>query len=156
MASAFTPSVVSTATMPTSMTDAEATRLGLKSYSHGTTYTGSPNSPTISGPAGLSVTSSSFIPYQTSSGVWRLKVSFHANVTSGTSFIVYVAGTTMSTVYGSTWPALSAMCVGTAPYTGAAQAAYLSNRIEVFAATTSATIALNGEFELASKPTWAY
>ena len=159
MGSATTPTTVSTATMPTSMTDAEATRLGLKTYSHGTTYTGSPNSPTItlsSGGGTLgAVQEGDFIPYQMQDGHWRLKfnVAVTLSSTARTSVGLSVAGVVFFAT-GSAQHAFSAWVPATTTDRSATQ-----NTGNLDVTLTSATIdraSFSGDLRLASKPTWAY
>ena len=156
MGSATTPTTVSTATMPTSMTDAEATRLGLKVYSHGVTYTGSPNSPTITLTGGggtlSSITYSHFLPYQIQDGTYRLRMSFRAFVSS-------TARTTASfAIAGVAFPALDQPLAGNTA--GAAPTTYVvaasSTVVVGHSSSTTDTYMISGDVALASKPTWAY
>ena len=150
MGSATTPTTVSTATMPTSMTDAEATRLGLKVYSHGTTYTGSPNSPTVTGNAGFSHIGSSFIPYQVQSGSWRLRLNISYSQNSSSNADVLVAGilplrdSALSAAHNAAETFLMARTIAG------------SNQLVVRAGVATTTFCVSGDVELASKPTWAF
>lgn len=129
--------------------DVAATRMGLKSYSHGTTYNGG-NAPTISGLSGLAVQQSSFIPYQMQDGSWRLKFNIEMTFTSGTTVDFSVNGLVFS--------ANNAVVV----YAGGANqgprastnAGLGSFTVRYTTASTAAFI--SGDVSLASKPTWAY
>ena len=158
MGSATTPTTVSTATMPTSMTDAEATRLGLKTYSHGTTYTGSPNSPTIilfvGGGTLTSVQQGDFIPYQTQDGNWRLKfsVSVAVSSTARVEVVLRVAGVVsaafVQTFAGSTNAQVAMTRLRNTASGGDINLEHPSTIIDNYYAS--------GDIKLTSKPSWAY
>jgi hypothetical protein len=155
MGSATTPTVVSIATMPTSMTDAEATRMGLKTYSHGTTYTGSPNSPTVTGVNVTGINSSSFMPYQKQDGTWWLK--FNVWFTSSAQHTVdfNVAGILFTGQSVSTY-SCNASLANTAS-TG--RTSINDNLIYCRSYSTGFTgtsWTVSSDAPLASKPTWAY
>ncbi len=161
MSSATTPTVVSIATMPTSMTDAEATRLGLKTYSHGVTYTGSPNSPTLTLSAGggtlNSVSYSRFIPYQMQDGSWRLRVNFQVALSgqARTSATITIAGVNFSAAGGD-----GQTLAGGITNSANNVLTYVPNNGTSFnfayASATSDGHWMSGDIALAAKPTWAF
>jgi len=156
MGSATTPTTVSIATMPTSMTDAEATRLGLKVYSHGVTYTGSPNSPTVTlGAGGGSISSvvlSSFIPYQLQSGAWRMKftIVLTVNVLGRANLPVIVAGIT----YASTYQFGSAGTTDTVAFATYTEPS--TSQLQIVGSVTAGFYSMSFDVLLASKPSWAF
>ena len=157
MASAFTPSVVSTATMPTSMTDAEATRLGLKVYSHGTTYNGgiAPTVTFVNGGGTLaSVDSSKFIPYQMQDGSWRFKFNVRITLssTSRTNVNIRIAGVDLTNVQEAIYGSIGSV----ANPTSRAKAESTDFYIEWAAAATHTNTIMSGDIPLNAKPTWAY
>ena len=153
MGSATTPSTVSTATMPTSMTDAEATRLGLKVYVHGGSYV-SALAPTISVANLSAVNHAAFIPYQMQDGSWRLKFNISISLSVGTtSLAATVAGVVFRTVTAGLQVCTGVGYSGTSISTASAVApATLNNNT----ASSSTGWGWAGDIELASKPTWAY
>ena len=156
MGSATTPTTVSTATMPTSMTDAEATRLGLKVYNIGTTYNAIAITFTSAIAQTYTTTFSSLIPYQMQSGAWRLRFNitgtFSSSVTANTDITIDLSGVNS----GGGQPAIAvAGASGSALYpTTYGVAAPLRFNFSLSTANTYA--ALSGDVALASKPTWAY
>ena len=138
---------------PTALTDAQATALGLKQYSHGTTYNGG-NAPTI---AGTNFTTSwgRFIPYQMQDGTWRLRFNFRGDFSVATiDPEVTVAGVTTANL---TEQAITAWQLNSAAnYTNYA---YVVNNSNIFKARWSLaqlSYFVCGDILLASKPTWAY
>jgi hypothetical protein len=140
----------------TSLSNAQATAMGLKQYLHGTTYNGG-NAPTVtlsSGGGTLStVNAGKFIPYQLQDGTWRLKVTINLTLssTTRTSEGVSVGGIT-APAYTQ---AINAAADATTPAKGTL---YLSSNTFFceHANVTVAGVQISGEVELASKPTWAY
>jgi predicted anti-sigma-YlaC factor YlaD len=140
---------------PTGMSDAVATMLGLKSYSHGTTYNGG-IAPTVTlGAGGGSISSvalSSFIPYQVQSGAWRLKftIALNVNLVSRANLPVIIAGI----VYANTYQ------FGVAGTTDAqAFAVYTepsASQLQIAGTVTASFYSMSFDVLLASKPTWAY
>lgn len=158
MSSAFTPSNTSVSTFPTAMDNATATRLGYKSYSHGTTYNGG-NAPTVTltgGGGTLSSVTANFVPYQMSDGTWRMKFNLYGIVSSASrTFMTYaVNGVTFRS--GITQPIASFISGANVP-----PRAYVDNgsstiALDFNAATTNTQGHVSGDVALESKPTWAY
>jgi len=147
---------VLTAMDPTALSDAAATRMGLKVYSHGVTYTGSPNSPTITlGAGGGSISSvalSSFIPYQLQSGAWRMKftIVLNVNVFGRANLPVIVAGITYASTY-------QFGCGGTTDtFTFAVYTEPSTSQLQIVGSATAGFYSMSFDVLLASKPTWAY
>lgn len=146
---------------PQSMTDAEATRVGVKPYSSGTTYNGG-IAPTITndnGRTGASVVGSKLMPYQLQDGTWRLKgnvkLVFNAVSTSTESW----------SINGVTFWSSNANHQAISAAFGAATVdlaqAYAEQNTDnlVFQLTAGVTItghAFSFDVTLESKPTWAY
>jgi hypothetical protein len=135
--------------------NATATRMGLKSYSHGTSYNGG-NSPTItSAQPGFAVTQSYFVPYQMQDGNWRLKFNFTCSYTAATitQLTITVAGIQNTDAHAIIFSAYNNL-------------ANVTNRGGFFNSTgiqlnynstsTSAAVAVSGDIPLTAKPTWAY
>jgi len=139
---------------PTTMSDATATRLGLKQYLHGTTYNAG-LAPTVSGPAGLVVQRAVFIPYQTQDGAWRLRFSIGFNASSSSNFSVAVNGI-VAKVVASLRQSFTVMQANTVSTVGGG---YFEEASNVFYASFSAAVtivSISGDVELNAKPTWAY
>lgn len=157
MGSATTPSTVSTATMPTSMTDAEATRLGLKVYVHGGSYvSGLAPTITLTGGGGSlsSVQYSKFIPYQTQDGNWFLRFSLDVYLSSlaRTGMALTVNGVTaISGGFPSCtgWTNGAGATISRVFFSGSTLNMSYGN------ATTDEHI-LSGDIPLNAKPSWAY
>jgi hypothetical protein len=140
------------------MTDAEATRLGLKSYSHGVTYTGSPNSPTVTLTAGggtlSSVVLAKFMPYQIQDGTWRMRFNLKAELSSAARSVTGLS------IAGITFTAQDHGVVGNnaggIATTYAVASASGSQVTMGFPSATTDTAIFSGDVALASKPTWAY
>ncbi len=142
---------------PTGMSDATATMLGLKTYSHGTTYKDG-IAPTITLVAGGGTLSSiqvgDFIPYQTQAGAWRLRFSVSATVSTTARLEVVLR------VVGVVTPAYIQTFSGTTN----AQAAMTRLRMTAnggdinweHASATMDNYYGAGDIALAAKPTWAY
>ena len=133
------------------------TKLGLMSYSHGTTYNGG-IAPTVTLTAGggtlTSVTKAVFVPYQMADGSWRIKFNFRVVLSS-------TARTTIGlSVNGITFPsldqAISGNNAGAAAVTYAVASSSGSQLTMGFSSATTDTAIYSGDVELASKPTWAY
>jgi hypothetical protein len=145
--------------IPTALDDATATRLGLKVYVHGTSYNGG-NAPTVTLTGGggtlSSVPFSSFIPYQTSDGSWRMKFNITVLVssTARTAANFAIAGVT----YFNTAPG-DGQVVSGGVVSVAAGISYAGNSSDINTSHTSATAGeywFSGDVKLASKTTWAY
>lgn len=141
----------------TAMGDVLATQLGYKRYQHGTIYNGG-NAPTVTLAAGggtlSSVNLTSFIPYQTQEGSWRLRfnVTVTLSSTARTTVRLNVAGVT----FAGSFQSLS----GNNNQVSAVGGAYTRSGggdMEMFYSSVSATEHyFSGDVDLASKPTWAY
>ena len=153
MGSATTPTTVSTATMPTSMTDAEATRLGLKTYLHGGSYV-SGLAPTVTGTISATTTSrGAFVPYQMQDGAWRMKFNI-----KGTAAAVAFNNFTIAGILSVSVDQVVTMYQddsGTT-YTTQASIGASSNTVSWRVDAATSSIILFGDIELALKPTWAY
>ncbi len=144
---------------PTALDDATATRLGLKSYSHGTTYNGG-NAPTVtlaSGGGSLnSVGRSMFVPYQLADGSWRLKFNLCVSVSSLTRTNCQFAINGLT--FNSTGSAYQAIAVNDTSLNGLS--GYCSpgtgTLVAVHQSLNTSFYGLSGDVELQSKPTWAY
>ena len=137
----------------TTMDDATATRMGLKSYSHGTTYN-SGIAPTISGAAGHAVQGSSFIPYQMHDGSWRLRFSWKATITGST-----IVDSTVNSITGIAYEqGVNLIEIGAVPQgQGGKYLNASSGSFVLRPGTTNITsYSVHGDIALASKPTWAY
>lgn len=135
--------------------NASATRLGLKSYYHGTTYNGA--APTVSSATSTlsSVDYAEFVPYETQTG-WRLRFNINTtfNSTSRTGVILAVNGVLFKNITG---------LVPVALITGGSQVARQgfvtgnTNQITLSNASTATDLYnCSGDVALESKPTWAY
>jgi hypothetical protein len=142
---------------PTVLFDAAATRMGLKTYSHGTTYNGG-NAPTVSAnnvQPGFTCTDSHFIPYMTQGGTWRVKFNIRISLTTSQYTATLVNG--MTPAYSQ---AISVSATdGTLgafenlPYAfNQSGNTAMANRLNA----SVANFAISGDIALASKPTWAY
>ena len=133
--------------LPTSYSDAEATRMGLKIYRSGVAYNGGN---IISITNASSVTYSSFIPYQMQDGTWRMKLNLSADTPSTTARSFQVSGA----VAAATSQALSVGNYGTG--FGATLDNTNGLRLNVYSTTNVTSWYMFADIELASKPTWAY
>jgi hypothetical protein len=151
---------------PTLQSDVVATRLGQKTYRHGTTYNGGV-APTVTLSSGATLTSvddSSFIPYQMQDGVWRLKFMITAalngaSIVTANFLINSVAiGGTAATIASGSGQAFAAWSrsFNVATYGANARADNNTFNIQFGASTGVISIILSGDIYLASKPTWAY
>ena len=147
---------------PTAMDDATATKLGLKVYSHGTTYNGG-IAPTVTLSTTLSVVvASRFMPYQMQDGVWRMKVQLRAtSVTSTTQHNITINGITYSTVASNGFH--QTLYFSNQTSNGVTDTVVMGNHTTpntavfgIKGSTNFNEFSCAGDFELASKPTWAY
>jgi len=131
-----------------SLSNAQATILGLKQYLHGTTYN-SGIAPTVSGSGITSITSGKFIPYQCQGGEWRLRFNIFAvyspAVSSGTVNINLGVGVTFDVSCSISGLGLNAYSNG-----AAANIAWAS------VSGTVTNFIVSGDVSLSAKPTWAY
>lgn len=142
-----------------SLSDVQATRLGLKQYLHGTTYNGG-IAPTVTLNAGggslSSVTRAVFMPYQMQDGTWRLK--FNVNVlldaVARTQVSIAVNGITSK---NAGTQSISAHGNNSSAYVAIQGIDANTNIFNWYGASSFATsYRFSGDIELESKPTWAY
>lgn len=143
-----------------SLSDAQATRLGLKQYLHGTTYNGG-IAPTVTLNAGggslSGVQRAVFMPYQMQDGTWRLKfnVAVVLDAVSRTQVSIAVNGITSKNAAAT--QAICAFGNNTSAYVALQGVDANTNILYWHGASTSATnFRFSGDIELDSKPTWAY
>jgi len=143
---------------PSAMSDSQATMLGLKVYSNGTSYNGG-NAPTLalfSGAGTLnSVNYSQFIPYQMQDGSWRMKFNFSV-------LLSFLARTAVEiTINGVATPAsglqtFSAAIGGAVALTRPQISATTARFYFEYPSTASTEHYAAGDIILAAKPNWAY
>lgn len=142
---------------PTALSNADATRMGLKAYAHGTTYNGG-NAPTLNMNVATTSLVGEAIPYQMQDGTWRLRFNYTVHLSAGTAGqpsglaglngVVWVTTNPQAIMIeqntnSSSYPVLS-RCEGT-------------NTITCYFNTSGVDrYALSADVKLASKPTWAY
>jgi hypothetical protein len=131
--------------LPTTYSDAEATRMGLKIYRAGVAYNGGN---VITGNQAMSY--SSFIPYQMQDGTWRMKL----NVVTATGSSLFLGLVIASITPISSPQALSVGNYGTGFGGTADNIGGL--RLNGYATTATTNWILFADIELASKPAWAY
>lgn len=139
---------------PTKMDDATATRMGFKTYEHGTTYQGG-NAPTVSSNAAGTVTIDHglFEPYQTQSGDWKLRFQIAVSHGADSGQQIAINGVTfknLSVNQNCSWGG------STLSATGRAQAVSNDNYILVQTDVNTTAMRVSGDVHLESKPTWAY
>lgn len=148
-------SVLRDVTTASTMDDATATRMGLKSYFHGTAYNGG-NAPTVTASSSGSWTNlrSMFIPYQMQDGTWRLRFNImgsFSGTSSGAFADVAVNGISLNNEQAmAVWLNLAQSSGGKV---------FGTNSFRIYLTTTSTyniSAYYSGDIELASKPTWAY
>lgn len=139
-----------------SLSDAQATILGLKQYLHGTTYNGG-NAPTVtSAQSGFAVTRAIFIPYQCQDTTWRLKFNILAKFTSAT------VSTISCSINGITFKNIAEFYQSVSAFVnGTLQQSYVNpntSNVTIIQTSTASAIyfSASGDVELNSKPTWAY
>ena len=136
---------------PTTMTDAEATRMGFKSYYHGTSYNGS-NAPTVTLDAGdgtiTTMYKAAFVPRQLQDGTWRMRININASVTAAVTPSVILDGVALAEV-----TSLATI----APSNTAASHAFMTTGGQIYRYTefNYTSFMVMGDVELSSKPTWA-
>jgi hypothetical protein len=147
---------------PTVYADAEATRMGLKSYLHGTAYNGGV-SPTITLTGGggslTSVIRSSFIPYQLQDGRWRLKANFNVQLSGLTRVSVdfSINGITIKNTSLMFQPIIGYQFDVPSATVGYCYASPNSSALVLNHSSAATTVyGVSGDIELESKPTWAY
>jgi hypothetical protein len=146
--------VLDKAVDPTAMDDATATRLGLKSYSHGTTYNGG-IAPTLAGPAGFAIQFSRFMPYQMLDGKWRLRFSWAMTMTGTAN-----CDTTLNGILTPAFlqPVTLQQTASAAITTGLVylEQNSVTGLFTLRYASSVTAVGVCGDVELLSKPTWAY
>lgn len=168
-------------TLPTAMSDTEATALGYKTYVHNGTYSGG-NAPSVTyqtwngttfgtSTSFVSIRNSYFIPYQMNDGTWRLKFSMDTNFagppgSDNFQFAIRINGvqfdktsTQIGQVYvmDGGYPVTASLTFGThyTPYSGLADYSMVVNFWG--GGTESWTdMVVRGDIKLSAKPTWAY
>ena len=148
---------------PTAMSDVLATKLGLKVYSHGTTYNGG-IAPTITqaGGSGMVVKSSRMMPYQMQDGTWRLRFQISFTATSNTSNTYTINSVFWQADGAAGFYALyAAAASGNGLDCNAAADSNTSGTVQSFSVRKPNSVAytdhaVSGDVGLASKPTWAY
>jgi hypothetical protein len=144
--------------VPTALDDFTATRLGLKVYIGGQTYSPSGTPITLTVTPSVAPTSSfyKFIPYQMADGSWRMKFNigavYSASQTSG-SFAV--TGITFKSSGAIAYQSAS-VCNASAPTASQGICDNTANTIRFFGATGANNWAIAGDVELDAKPTWAF
>jgi hypothetical protein len=144
-----------------SFSDATATRLGYKSYVHGTNYNEG-NAPTVSlysgGGSIDTVKIAIFTPYQKQDDSWWLKISLSVllSVATRTGVQFAINGVTFKAITSGFQP-LCGQCYNDATFVQIPYCGQNTNRI-IFehGSTSSNNYAVSGEVLLESKPTWAY
>jgi hypothetical protein len=147
---------------PTLLSNSSATKLGLKSYYHGTTYNGN-NAPTVSRYSGNgtldSIIKAVFIPYQMQDGRWRLRFTIVATLsaTARTTFNVQINGINFRNGIGESGYAEMSAHANTAAvlFVGALVNTNIME-IDYAISNNDSVLCINGDAELESKPTWAY
>jgi hypothetical protein len=141
-----------------SLSDATATRLGLKNYLHGTNYNGG-NAPTVT-LANFTVKRASFTPKQMQDGSWKLHMDVSlegGTLSAAATYLFDIAGIVFldTTNYKQSLSVYQSNSL-----TGQAFAVPNDNDIRYEHAgnvdLSSRFVSFNGEVELKLKPTWAY
>lgn len=136
----------------TSLSNAQATSMGLKQYAHGTTYNGG-NAPTVTSAAtSPTITSSSFIPYQMQDGSWRMKFNLLINASSSGAYHFSIAGITIP----RTQSYVARTGNGILPDFAANDFCYSNGTFYCAFASGVTDMAAFGDIALSAKPTWAY
>lgn len=140
--------------------NATATRLGHKTYAHGTNYNGG-NAPTVTLFAGggslTSVQAANFIPYQMQDLSWRMKFNFAVTLsaTPRTSVTIAVNGITSKNIASYNQAVVSYNVNGGV----VAESSIDPNTnkfVSNYASTNTSRHYFSGDIDLDSKPTWAY
>lgn len=145
---------------PTTLSDSDATRMGLKQYVNDTSYNGG-NSTTVSG-SGFTIggttwatTRGVFVPYEIQDGSWRLRLNL-----VGISSLATTTATL--SVSGVTYKNTSAFYQACTAWWGtmlAARAYANPNSTDIITdliGGSNTTISISADLELDSKPNWAY
>lgn len=146
--------LVKRVTNPLVLTDAEATRQGLKQYSHGTTYNGG-IAPTVTPTTASSLVNGRFVPYQMQDGSWRMRLNITLTFNSPST-------TGEVTINGVTFPAYNQAGGGSQTPGGGSDVAAVfthgtaDSGLYCFLVSSRNGVSMSGDFALAAKPTWAY
>lgn len=136
---------------PTSMSAADATKLGYYQYIGGSTY----NSVTISitGDDSFSLTRATLIPYIMADGTWRLKFNIEGSTSYANRGYVDIVGIVFKNGINQ---AVSTYGTTTSYQYGSALALSNTNRIETSLIDTALNRSISGDVELNEAPTWIY
>jgi hypothetical protein len=142
----------------TSLSDVQATSMGLKQYFHGTTYNGG-NAPTLAGWSGSpSIVQGMFIPYQMNDGAWRIKGNICVLGFTSTDDLSLTVNGILAGVY-PTYPAITTMTADIGNATTGLFRHYISGNTNVFRLINTNVFSeatLTFDFPLNAKPNWAY
>lgn len=133
---------------PSAYSDAEATRMGLKTYVGGTNVT-------VSSTTSATSSSYKFIPYQMQDGSWRLKFNFSVTLSANITLNTFtVTGVVFKNISGTAYQGICA--VNSAVPAGVSGLCdNNTNTIRVFATAAANQWGVSGDVELESKPSWA-
>lgn len=143
----------------TTLSDADATQLGLKQYLHGTTYNGG-NAPTVSAGTGITnigtVTRAVFVPYKVQDGTWRLRFTIRIDGATSASRVDHQIA--INGILSKNTSGYIQAVTGWTTDVDFALVVFNTNtvRIDSKTSTTPTVYSLAGDIELESKPTWAY
>jgi len=101
-------------------------------------------------PTGWSVNRAILVPYQTVDGAWRLKLTVDATMTTATDGSFTISGTTFKTSFNQAGNIMFSNGWSYSTTTGG------NGTVGVGFENNSTIIRVSGDFELDSKPTWAY
>ena len=140
-----------------SLSDVQATILGLKQYLHGTTYNGGIAPTVTSAQGGFTVARAAFVPYQCQDGTWRIKFNIFYAFTSATVTAVTasVNGIVFKNVSFYSQPVAVAPS-STANITNGYVSPNTGNIVAAVSSSVQTGFGLSGDVELNAKPTWAY
>ncbi len=136
----------------TAMDDAEATRMGYKTYSHGTTYNNGV-APTVTGNNGWTTGEAWFVPVQKQDGSWWMHFSLNGSISSNQSCTATINGVTFFNV---TNVGQAVACYGSNGLSAMGVANDNAASVTMLFASASTGSASSGFVRLDSKPTWAY
>jgi hypothetical protein len=147
-------------TIPTSMSNANATALGYKEFLHGTTYNGGIAPTVTSSVSGWTVDRAAFYPYQDQAGSWYMRMSINGTYTANSHSLanLTINGVTFANE-GTCGHALAMTQANSATlYINYCDARKNSSIVEyqISVATSGLILTITGWARLASKPTWAY
>jgi hypothetical protein len=141
-----------------SLSDVQATIMGLKSYFHGTTYNGGIAPTVTSAQAGFVVVGASFVPYQMQANEWRLRFNVVTTFTavSTTTASIAVNGVTARNVANYSQAVAGYPTSSSGSVTTASIAPNTGTITMLKGAGAYSGLICSGDIELDSKPTWAY